>query len=58
MFRTANYALCIAEKRACILLLSNSVRAERIFATLEQRLLGDVPLPYAWEGYAPPQPIK
>ena len=55
---TANYALCIAEKRACILLMSNSVRAERIFATLVQRLLGDVPLPYAWEGYAPPQPVK
>jgi CubicO group peptidase (beta-lactamase class C family) len=52
---TANYALCIAEKRACILMLSNSVRAELIFATLVQRLFGDVPVPYSWEGYAPPR---
>jgi CubicO group peptidase (beta-lactamase class C family) len=52
---TANYALCLAEKRACILLMSNSVRAERIYATLVQRLLGDVRLPYAWEGYAAPR---
>jgi CubicO group peptidase (beta-lactamase class C family) len=53
---TANYALCIAEKRACILMLSNSVRAELVFTTLVQKLLGDVPLPHAWEGFAPPQP--
>ncbi len=52
---TANYALCVAGKRACILMMSNSVRAERIFATLVQRLFGDVPLPYEWEGYAPPR---
>lgn len=53
---TANYALCIAEKRACILVLSNSVRAELIFSTLVQKVLGDVPLPSAWEGFAPPRP--
>ena len=28
---TANYALCIAARRDCIVILSNSVRAERIF---------------------------
>jgi hypothetical protein len=53
---TANYALCVDGKRACILMLSNSVRAERIFATLVRKLFGDVPLPYAWEGFAPPLP--
>jgi CubicO group peptidase (beta-lactamase class C family) len=52
---TANHALCIAGKRACILMMSNSVRAERIFATLVARLFGDVPLPYSWEGYAAPR---
>ncbi len=52
---TANYALCIAEKRACILMLSNSVRAELLFATLVRKLLGDVPLPHDWEGFAPPR---
>jgi CubicO group peptidase (beta-lactamase class C family) len=50
---TANYALCIEEKRACILLLSNSTRAEAIFVSLVHRLLGDVPIPAEWEGYGP-----
>ena len=49
---TANYALCVQEKNACILLLSNDVRAENIFAALVKRLFGDVKLPAAWEGYA------
>ena len=50
---TANYALCIEEKRACILLLSNSTRAEAIFVSLVHRLLGAVPIPAEWEGYGP-----
>jgi CubicO group peptidase (beta-lactamase class C family) len=50
---TANYALCIEEKRACILLLSNSTRAEAIFVSLVHRLLGEVPIPAEWEGYGP-----
>src|SRR5581483_6646479 len=50
---TANYALCLDKQRDCILILSNSVRAERIIATLVDRLLGKVELPAAWEGYAP-----
>lgn len=50
---TANYALCVEEKRACILLMANSARAEAIFVTLVQRLLGDAPIPASWEGYAP-----
>ena len=53
---TANYALCVDRRRDCILLLSNSVRAERIYATLVNRLLGPVNLPDAWEGYAPAKP--
>jgi len=46
---TANYALCVL--RDCILLMSNSTRAERIFVPLVKRLFGDVPIPAAWEGY-------
>jgi len=46
---TANYALCVA--RDCILMLSNSVRAEAIFVVLVQQLFGDVPIPAEWEGY-------
>lgn len=46
---TANYALCV--KSDCILLMSNSTRAEKIFVPLVKRLFGDVPIPAAWEGY-------
>ena len=53
---TANYALCIDKRRDCILILSNSVRAERIMVTLVNRLLGPVNLPAEWEGYAPSKP--
>ena len=50
---TANYALCVDSKRTCILLMSNSVRAEGIFVTLVNRLMGNVNLPWSWQGYAP-----
>ncbi len=50
---TANYALCIDQRRDCILMLSNSVRAEGIFVVLVQQLFGDVPIPAEWEGYVP-----
>jgi CubicO group peptidase (beta-lactamase class C family) len=49
---TANYALCV-EPRTCILLMSNSVRAEGIFKYLVDALLGETGLPWAWEGYIP-----
>jgi CubicO group peptidase (beta-lactamase class C family) len=50
---TANYALCVAGRRDCILLMSNSTRAEAIFVTLVHRLLGELPIPAEWEGYNP-----
>jgi CubicO group peptidase (beta-lactamase class C family) len=50
---TANYALCIAARRDCVLLMSNSVRAEGIFLPLVDALIGHTNLPWAWEGYAP-----
>lgn len=50
---TANYALCIKPKRDCILLMSNSVRAEGIFKALVDALMGETNLPWQWEGYTP-----
>jgi CubicO group peptidase (beta-lactamase class C family) len=50
---TGHYALCIEPKRDCILLLSNSDRGEGIFKPLVEALIGDVGLPWRWEGYAP-----
>ena len=50
---TANYALCVEPRKACILLLSNSVRAEGIFLPIVDELMGRTGLPWAWEGYVP-----
>jgi CubicO group peptidase (beta-lactamase class C family) len=50
---TANYALCIEQSQECILLMANSTRAEGIFATLVDELLGEVKLPAEWEGFKP-----
>lgn len=50
---TGNYALCVQDKQACILLLSNSDNAESIFKPLVEVLMGDVRLPWRWEGYTP-----
>ena len=50
---TANYALCIESSRDCILLMSNSTRAEGIFVPLVNELLGEVNLPAEWEGFKP-----
>ncbi|HEU4537844.1 MAG TPA: hypothetical protein VFS00_27180, partial [Polyangiaceae bacterium] len=50
---TANYALCVEPRRACVLLLSNSVRAEGIFKPLVDELMGEAHVPWAWHGYTP-----
>jgi CubicO group peptidase (beta-lactamase class C family) len=50
---TANYAVCVAPRRDCILLMSNSTRAEAIFVSLVHKLLGELPIPAEWEGYGP-----
>ena len=49
---TANYVLCVQPKRACIVMLANDVRAEKIFVPLVRRLFGEVNLPADWEGFA------
>jgi len=50
---TVNYALCVEPRKACILLLSNSDRAEGIYKALVDELMGNVRLPWRWEGYIP-----
>lgn len=50
---TANYALCVDSQQTCILILSNSVRAEGIFKYLIDDLFGPVNAPWIWEGYQP-----
>ena len=50
---TANYALCIEPEASCILLMSNSVRAEGIFTEIVDTVFGETGLPWQWEGYIP-----
>jgi CubicO group peptidase (beta-lactamase class C family) len=50
---TANYALCVDAQQTCMLMLSNSVRAEGIFKYLIDDLFGPVNAPWIWEGYQP-----
>jgi CubicO group peptidase (beta-lactamase class C family) len=50
---TGNYALCIQPRKACILLLSNSDKAEGIYKALVDQLMGNVGLPWRWENYIP-----
>jgi len=50
---TGNYALCIEPLRACVLLMSNSDRAEGIYKALIDELMGNVGLPWRWENYVP-----
>jgi len=50
---TVNYALCVQPRKACILLLSNSDRAEGIYKALVEELMGNVRFPWRWEGYIP-----
>ncbi|WP_429911089.1 serine hydrolase domain-containing protein [Glycocaulis sp.] len=50
---TNNYALCLIEAARCLLILSNSARADSTFLYLANALLGETGLPWAWKGYIP-----
>jgi CubicO group peptidase (beta-lactamase class C family) len=50
---TANYGLCVEARRACILVMSNDVRAEGIMKPLVDDLMGETNLPWKWENYIP-----
>jgi CubicO group peptidase (beta-lactamase class C family) len=46
---TDNLAICVEARRRCIVLLSNSVHAERIYPRLVDEVFGDSGLPWRWE---------
>ena len=50
---TRNLAFCLAEKRDCVLILSNSSNGEGVFAYLLQATLGPTCLPWFWADYVP-----
>ncbi|HEU0122970.1 MAG TPA: serine hydrolase domain-containing protein [Bryobacteraceae bacterium] len=45
------YMICFAEKRSCMLLLTNSDNGERAFRPLLEGILGNTFTPWEWEGY-------
>ncbi len=50
---TNNLALCVADGRRCLVILSNSSNGEGIFKYLADAALGPTCLPWFWGGYIP-----
>ena len=46
---TGNMAICLEAHRRCLVMLSNDVRAERIFPELARLALGENDMPWRWE---------
>jgi CubicO group peptidase (beta-lactamase class C family) len=46
---TGNLVICLEREQRCLVLLSNDVRAERIYPALARAILGDVSMPWWWE---------
>ncbi|MCX9148264.1 beta-lactamase family protein [Erythrobacter sp. WG] len=46
---TANTLVCLEERRRCVVILANDVRAERAFPRLVRLVLGETGVPYRWE---------
>lgn len=46
---TGNTWVCVVDKRRCLVILSNDVRAERGFRALADFVLGPTGVPYDWE---------
>lgn len=46
---TGNMAICLEAGRRCLVMLSNDVRAERIFPEIARLALGENDMPWGWE---------
>jgi len=46
---TANFVLCLEGGGRCVILLSNDVRAEKLYPELAQLALGPTDMPWTWE---------
>ncbi len=46
---TGNMVVCVERERRCLVLLSNDVRAERLYPNLVRAVLGETALPWSWE---------
>ncbi|HEY1397175.1 serine hydrolase domain-containing protein [Roseateles sp.] len=50
--QTGNTMVCVERRRACVVLLSNDVMAERLYPAIVRRVLGETGVPFTWE-YGP-----
>ena len=46
---TGNMVICLEDKKRCVVMLANDVRAERIYPELTRAVLGDSKMPWKWE---------
>lgn len=46
---TGNMAICLEARRRCVVMLSNDVRAERLFPEIARLALGENDMPWRWE---------
>lgn len=46
---TGNMVVCVERERRCVVLLSNDVRAERLYPELVRAVLGETGMPWGWE---------
>jgi CubicO group peptidase (beta-lactamase class C family) len=46
---TGNMVICLENKKRCVVMLANDVRAERIYPELARMVLGDTKMPWTWE---------
>lgn len=47
--QTGNTMVCVERRRACVVLLSNDVMAERFYPAIVRRVLGETGVPFTWE---------
>ena len=46
---TGNTWVCLEQRKRCVVLLTNDVRAEPLFPGIVKMVLGDTGMPWAWE---------
>lgn len=46
---TGNMVICLEATQRCAVMLSNDVRAERLYPELARAILGDTRMPWRWE---------
>jgi hypothetical protein len=46
---TGNTWVCLEQRKSCVVILSNDVRAEQLFPGIVKIILGETGMPWSWE---------